>query len=218
MSNELANLTNLPTTNVSDNEYDSLVKSGDYLPRIQLFGFKSDAVAKNMIPREHYGLVEGKEIIDLGETVTIVPIARRLKAMDTSDRQAPIISTNNESPLFKEIVARAGTPQSNCMFGPEYLVYLAGRNKLALLFLCSVTARNESKKIEPFMKSRSPITLSSRLASNAKGTWTAMVVNESEVPVSVPQEIVDRVVPEVDKFLVKVDNAKALAEPSTRER
>ena len=68
-----------------DEMFDQIANSGKYLPRLQMFGSKSDAVGAGKIGMAHFGLVTGKDNIqDLGEEVQIVPVYWRPKALDTS--------------------------------------------------------------------------------------------------------------------------------------
>ena len=80
------NLEQLPSTQIGgDDLYAELAKGGDYLGRMQLYT-KGKAVNKGLIPPGHYGIPErDDEIIDLGTTVDIIPLARRPKAIDMTD-------------------------------------------------------------------------------------------------------------------------------------
>ena len=67
---------------------------------------KSKANLKGLIPTGHYGIPESdEEIIDLGDSVDLLPLARRPKAIDMSDMEALVISYDMESEEFKRIAA-----------------------------------------------------------------------------------------------------------------
>ena len=53
---------------------------------------------KGLIPQGHYGIPESdEEIIDLGPSVDLFPLARRPKAIDMTDMEALVISYDMES-------------------------------------------------------------------------------------------------------------------------
>jgi hypothetical protein len=71
------NLEQLPSTQIgTDEQFTELAKGGDYIGRLQLYT-KSKANAKGLIPQGHYGIPESdEEIIDLGNSVDLIPLAR----------------------------------------------------------------------------------------------------------------------------------------------
>ena len=133
MGNALAatGLTNLPSVDVDFNDYGSDI---DFLPRIQLVT-KGKYVDLGKIKPGHYGVPQGEdEILDLGESIDILPLAVRNKALDTnSDPPVAVYDTND--PLYTEIRERAGEKDSGCMYGPSFLVYERDTGEFYELFL-----------------------------------------------------------------------------------
>ena len=119
----LVNLDQLPSTQVgTDDQFNDLAKSADYIGRLQLFT-KGKAVNKGQVRPGHYGIPEGEEVIDLGDTIDIVPLAKRPKALDMSDMDAIITKYDPEDAEFKRIKAESLEKDSHCMFGISFLVY-----------------------------------------------------------------------------------------------
>ena len=118
------NLDQLPSTQIgTDDQFAELAKGGDYIGRMQLYT-KSKANMKGLIPQGHYGIPESdEEIIDLGDSVDLLPLARRPKAIDMTDMEALVISYDMESEEFKRIAAKSTESDSHCQYGPSFLVY-----------------------------------------------------------------------------------------------
>lgn len=132
--------------------------AGSFLPRVQLFGGNSEACKEGRIPIGHYGLVRDKETIeDLTNDVEFLVIAGRPKAMEIN---GDVIITNYDhtSEEFTRIAQESETPDSGCMYGPEFLIYVPEAHTFATLYLSSKTARRESGS------------LSSRLGKAARAT------------------------------------------------
>ena len=91
------NFDHIPSTQIgTDDQFAELAKGGDYLARMQLYT-KSKANLKGLIPTGHYGIPESdEEIIDLGDSVDLLPLARRPKAIDMSDMEALVVSYDME--------------------------------------------------------------------------------------------------------------------------
>jgi len=93
--NELAtlDLTQLPSTQLgSDEAYAELAKGGDFLKYIKLYS-KGKDIDKGKIRPGRWGIPESEdEIIDLGDSIDVLPLARRPKALDMSDKTAIVMS------------------------------------------------------------------------------------------------------------------------------
>ncbi len=179
-----------------DDAFGEVSTSGKYLPRLQMYGSKSEQVTAGKIPMAHYGLVSGKDNIqDLGGSVNCIPIAWRPKAMDVGGDEIITVFDHLDSE-FKRIQADSEVANSGCMFGPEYLVWIPSARKFATLFMSSKTARREA----PAIKERlgRPTTLVVELIKTKKFSWHGIVCQPCSTPFDLPDdEIVDE---EVEKF------------------
>jgi hypothetical protein len=232
MSNNTAmvpvNLDQLPSTQIgTDDQFAELAKGGDYIGRMQLFT-KSKANMKGLIPSGHYGIPESdEEIIDLGPTVDLLPLARRPKAIDMTDMEALVISYDMESEEFKRIAAKSAESDSHCQYGPSFLVFERSTKRFLEFFCGNKSSRIEAKKLFPFLplsqadidaKSENgnavgdlkphgpiPVTLKTKVAENRKGTWHVPVVVMCASPfTTLPSDDVIR--REITKFLTVKDN------------
>lgn len=183
---------------------------GGFLPRLQLFSGRSDAVGEGRIPVNHWGLVDDDEIIDLDEKVNVGVLAGRHKAIDTGDDFQ--CSHDADSDLFKDLVERSGIKNSGCMYGPEFLVYVPSVDRFATLFMGSKTARREAKKFKPLMNK--PATLFSKLIKTPKFKWQGQVVLPCEEAFDLPESAQA----EIDKFLNPPADSAEVAEDDGRDR
>lgn len=172
--------------------FSSLVSGGDYLPRLQLFGSKSDACAEGKIGIGHYGLVKDDVITDLTKEVDIIIIGWRPKAVDSGDDFVvdyyPEIDEkgNVTNPIFKRIMDLSATRDSGCMYGPEFLVWIPSADSFATYHLNSKTGRREARNMEPLLKKAA--TLKSRLIEQSKYKWHGPVVIPCSSALDTPSE------------------------------
>lgn len=98
-------------------------RNTQFLGRLQLFS-KGNAINEGLIPPGTYGIPESdKKIVKLGNSIDILPLARRLKALDLSDKEAIISNYDPTSDTFKEIAAKSEEQDSMCMYGTSFLVF-----------------------------------------------------------------------------------------------
>ena len=232
MSNNTAmvpvNLEQLPSTQIgTDDQFAELAKGGDYIGRMQLFT-KSKANMKGLIPSGHYGIPDSdEEITDLGQSVDLLPLARRPKAIDMTDMEALVITYDMESEEFKRIAAKSAESDSHCQYGPSFLVYERSTKRFLEFFCGNKSSRIEAKKLFPFLPLSQadidakaangngvgdlkphgpiPVTLKTKVAENRKGTWHVPVVVMCGAPFTrLPSGEV--IVREIGKFLTVKDN------------
>lgn len=211
MSNELIIPGNDNSTDLD--VFDAMSNIGDsYLPRLQLFSGKSDACTEGLIPINHYGLVDGDDIIDLGPEIIVAVLAARHKAMCTDgDVQS---SHDPNSDLFKDFVVRSGIKNSGCMYGPEFLVFIPSVARYATYFMGSKTARRESKKFKPLMSK--PAKLISKPVEKGKYKWLAPVILPSDEVVDLPD--MEKAQAEVERFRNPPKDTVEVAPEDNRER
>lgn len=140
---------------------------GSYLPYIKLMSKTSPAVETHDAKPNSWYLVEGENLVELGKQVDVLPVTWRPLALDYGTK---VSSHDPESELYKRIKAEADRPgQSSCLYGNQYLIWLADKQKWVIFFACSKSARRESHVITAALGV--PSTLTSRTAKNDKGTW-----------------------------------------------
>lgn len=176
-----------------------VAKPSDFLPRVQLMIAASEKCKKNEFPINHYALVSGQVFVDLGTQIDIVPICWRPKAMQISDDEI-VTYFDHASPEFKEIMAKSEEPNSGCMFGPEYLVWVPNaKEKLATFFFGSKSSRREGRVLAD--KLNQPVTMKSKLIETKKFSWFVPIATGCSTPIEPPnEEWTVRLTAEIDKF------------------
>lgn len=169
-----------------ENIYKKLSQATTYLPRLQLFSNKSDAVTNSLIEGNHYGLVVNKKITDLGREVKVFIIARRPKAMDLSNKEAIVNSYKPDSDIFQSIIDRSEIKDSGCMYGIEYLIWIPSQKEYCTLFLGSKSGRGESSLFSEQLGKAA--TLKSRTASNKKFVWQMATCSPCSESIELPTD------------------------------
>ena len=216
--NELAapaTLAGLPSTSMASDAYKDLAKGGGFLQRMQLFS-KGEAIDKGLIRPGRYGIPESKDnVIELGDCIDVLPLARRPKALDLSDTSDIVTVYDHNDPEFERIkeLADSGKPNTGCMYGVSFLVIERKTGRYLEWFLGSKSSRPEAGKVYPFLpvsegeaketgvEPRGPnaMTLKSRLVKNKnKNTWYVPVVTECSTPVDFNET---EAVEQIKKFL-----------------
>lgn len=234
MSNDLIpadmDFTNLPSTNVVEDEvFDDMSSGGDYLSRVQLFS-KGEKVNEGLIPPGHWGIPVGEKIIDLGKTMDVLPLARRAKALDISDRDNVIENFDPKSDEYARIAGLATVNDSGCMVGPSILFYERSQGMFVEWFANNTSSKIECKNLYPKLPCNAaqaeklgcephgpiPTTMSIRL-KKGKYSYHVPEVNNCSTPfTNLPS--MDKIVKEVEKFLNPPKNEDEKVEESATSR
>lgn len=212
----------LPSTEIAA-DYDDLAKGGAFLQRLQLFT-KGKPIDKGLVKPGHYGVpVSEDEVTDLGDSVDIIPLARRPKAVDMSDKESIVTSYDDKSDEFKRIAQKAGEKESNCMFGVSFLVYERSTARFYEMFFGTKSSRPEAKNLYPFLptaeKPATAASMKSRYVEKKSWSWHVPVVTKCSTPFAkLPTEA--QVVDEIGKFLnPKTDEVEVVKEePGSKRR
>lgn len=212
MSNALATLTSLP---VSAPKTDLSKYGGEmeFLPRIQLASGNDKYSKRGKIPPGHYGVPEGDDdIIDLGESIDVLPFAVRDKALDTTE-SPPIAVFDADDPVFKDIAERGLEKDSGCMFGPSFLVFERNTGKFYEFFCGNKSARIESGKFSNYLpvneeqaaafnvkaQPPQPLTMRAKYIERPRQAWYAPQVTKCSTPfTNLPS--IEKIVEEINKF------------------
>lgn len=227
---------NLPAVSMgSDDNFDDLSKGADFLGRLQLFS-KGKSVNKGLIVPGHWGIqVSDEEVTCIGKSVDVIPFARRPKAIDLSDTDAIIANYDMESDQFKEIAQKSTKKDSNCMYGPSFLVFERSTGRFLEWFCGTKSTRPEAKKMYPFLETTEedinrrdlegqephgplPFTMNIRLVEKTYSWHVPVVVRCSTPFTSGPSR--KEIIFEMQRFLNPVDSGleKVDAEESGRNR
>ncbi len=129
---------------------EKLANSKSYLQRIQLYS-KGKPIETAMIPPGHFGIPVNDTIQDLGDEIDILPLAVRPKAIDCKDRDAIIVSYDDECEAFEVIKEKSEVKNSNCMWGFAFLVFERSTAQYYEFFFGTKTSRNEVGNVAIFL-------------------------------------------------------------------
>ncbi len=217
------NADQLPSVDLTtDEELKELTTGTDFLQRIQLVT-KGKFVDTQKIAPGRYGVPQpgGDDILDLTEKIDILPLAVRAKALDMSDRDAIVAVYDMNLPEFDRIKAASKETNSNCMWGPSFLVVERSTGNFYEYFMGNKSARQESGKLRPFLplsRDRAeavgaephgpvPCTLQCRYVKRPDYGWHVPVVTKCSEPFTAKElPDMEKIREEVAKFAASKDN------------
>lgn len=213
----------LPSTITADDAvFNDLAKGSSFLGRLQLYT-KGKAINRGLVSPGEYGIPENDEnITRLTNSVDVIPLARRPKAIDMSDKDAVVQSFDPNSDAFKAIADKSNTPDSGCMYGVSFLLWIPVIARFVEFFCGTKTSRSEAGKLYPFLPSAEQparvATLGSRVIETDRFSWHAPTIKESSTP---PQNLPNekQLVDEISKFLnPKVEQVEKVEEAEAAGR
>jgi len=213
-------------TDLSMQDFMEISSASQFLPRIQLFGSNNAVVKQGTFPAGHYGLSTAKDTIEnLGKEFNCIPYKVRAKAVDFRDRKNIVQVFDKNSEAFADIKERSKVKDSDCMYGPEFLVWLPDQERFATFFFNNPTMRNAAPHLYAFTpegnvsKQAAPATCKIRFIPDPKfGGWHGPTIVKCSVPMESPPA--DRIEQEVALFMnppVKAPAEEVEAETSGRE-
>ena len=226
----------LPSTQVgSDEDFDAIAKSSDFLPRLQLYT-KGKAINKKLVQPGNYGIpVTDDEVTDLGDVIDILPLARRPKAIDLKDPENIVAVFDVHDSEFKRIQVDAGKKESGCMYGPSFLVFERSTEQFLEFFCGTKSARTEAKRIYPYLPltqamidanpkladqqphNSIPVTMKSRLVDKNAWSWHVPVAVKCSTPFTF-LPTAEKIVEEITQFLnVKREGAAVVQDDAAGE-
>ena len=230
------NFEQLPATQVgSDVDFDTIAKSSDFLPRLQLFT-KGKAINRKLVGPGNYGIpVSDDEVTDLGDVIDILPLARRPKAIDLKDTDNISVVYDVQEPEFKRIQEQSAVKESGCMYGPSFLVFERSTGQFLEFFCGTKSARMEAKRIYAYLPLTQakidsdpklvgetphgpiPVTMKSKLIEKGSWSWHVPVAVQCSTPFTkLPQW--EEIVKQIDNFLdMKREGAAVVEDGSSAE-
>jgi hypothetical protein len=179
MSDELQTTTQettlAPSKYGTDDAFLDVASSG-FLPRVQLMQSTSEQVATGKMRPGVYALVRSKDnAVDLTNEITVLVYSWRPKAIRMSDKDVKVYY-NNKSAEFLQIRKDAEQPNSGCMYGPEFLIWVPTHKTFATLLMGSATARREASQLLPLVGKGA--LLRSTLIRGKRHNWQGPVITE----------------------------------------
>lgn len=213
-NNSLIPADSLVPSKYGDKDFDSIAKGGGWLPRIQLNGSGSALVKEDKIKQGYYSLTTDKEtFVDLTNSFDCLVISWRPKAMRI-DGETVISVHNPQSPEFEKIVSDSEQPDSGCMYGPEFLIWVKGPSKFATFFMSSKTMRREAPNLKTLIGKAA--TVRSKLIKTQKYSWHGPVVGPCSTPFDIPA--LDEIKDQASKFANPSEKSAEEAKDDGRAR
>ncbi len=131
-------------------ELETLAKDSQFIKRIQLFS-KGKAIDTGKISPGNYGIPFDDVITCLGSEIDVIPLVVRDKAIDSSDRDAIIISYTKDSKPFQRIMEDSDVKDSGCQWGYSFLLFERSTSMYYEYFFGNKTARNEVANVCSFL-------------------------------------------------------------------
>jgi hypothetical protein len=227
----------LSTQSIDDlKALDAMSSSVSFLRRIQLYSKGKSNASGTLVGAGNFGVPESSDkITDLGNSIDVLVIARKAKAIDMSDTSNIIVTNDTTSAEFKRIVDLAdNTRDSGCAYGPTYLIYERSSNSFYEFFCGNKSARYASSAINSFLpvtqamidagvtnesepRFAKPMTLKSEYIKKDRYEWFAPKAEECLTPIDLPSADVLR--SEIERFMkVETPDVEVAENTSARKR
>ncbi|MCP4896264.1 MAG: hypothetical protein GY906_04750 [bacterium] len=147
MSNELSAFNSVPVSAAALSTEQAAPRR-KFPARLQLVS-KGRLVDSGKVRPGGFAVINGDEILDIGNNVDVIPLAVLDKALDVGQGSGEVrvaFGANNE--LFKEIKAASATVNSGCMYGPVFLVFERYTASFVELFFNNKSGRMEADKLK----------------------------------------------------------------------
>jgi hypothetical protein len=210
---------NLPAQMGDDDDFKDLSQTSDFLRRLQLVSKGKYVDSKQVGPGNYAVIIDGDKAQDIGDTIDILVLARRPKALDMSDVSQVIVSYDKNSDLFQDIAVRSSIKDSGCQYGVSFLVVERSTGCLYEFFCGSISLRREIPTLSAYMPLSAeqiearglkdiephgplPLTLGSRNIQKKRYSWFVPVPQKCSTPFTakqVPKE--DVIIKEMDRFI-----------------
>lgn len=196
--------------------FNDKIATGTWMPSLRLVSGKSAMVnAPANLTAGHFYYCKtsnGAGAQDLGEIVTIVPVASRFKAMrevHSKDGAKWVAYFDIDSPEFQEIIKESMIKgNTGSFFGPEYLVWVDGATETgggwALLHCGNKSAREVASEVEKVVGKGRTLKLISGMAHKGKYSWEVFTVEASNSQLQASPEVTD-VVDRIKKFKAETE-------------
>ena len=196
-----------------------IVKSGDHLPRLQLYGANTNACKEGKIPIAHFGITPNKDtIIGIGDRFDCAVLSWRPRAIRINGDSID----NYYDPKHREFIKvqeESEVKDSGYMFGPEFLLYIPQTQQFVLYHLNNKTGRRVAPEL--LGKINKAASINSKLIKTDKYTWHGPEVKACSTPLS-PLPTAEQVTAELSKFNNPVASTTETLDPkdaaAARER
>ena len=128
-----------------------------YAPRLQLVSTGTSNLAMDKKAEVgNWAIVDGESVVDLGDSVVVIPLCRLEKAVDfsNSDNDIGVVSAFGADTEAYIAIQKASDEfgyDSNCMYGPLYLGFCVTTCQFVEYFCNNKSSRNEAPRLDAFL-------------------------------------------------------------------
>lgn len=142
----------------------------------------------------NFAIVDGDNVVDLGNSVTFIPLTRLDKALDISGStgEPVVVAFGEDNEEYQRIAEQSTVKDSKCMHGPVDLVFETSTCQFLELFFSNKSGRMEAPKMGPFFpispesakayecEPRAPraVTMTSKLVKKGTNKWYVPVISD----------------------------------------
>lgn len=143
--------TDLPSTNVADDSFNDVATATEYLQRLQLISKGKYVDSRQAQGGDYAVIIDSDTCKSLGDTVDLLVLERRHKAIDMSDTNNILVSHDPTSELYSTIRANSSVKDSGCQYGVEFLVAERSTAKLYAFFFGTKSLRRVLQTMYGYM-------------------------------------------------------------------
>lgn len=188
------------------------ISGGGFLPRLQVMGSNTDLVKEGKCTMGVHALVFTKDrFTELGKEVPFLSLTFRTKALRIpKDGSNPMSYFDRNTAEFKKVMVDSVAPNSGCMFGPEFLIWLPNPGAFATYFFGNPTMRRSAPALLSIMKAgegtfrpRPALSKINFIKNQKTGfSWHGAIIEPYSTPLPTPgEEFTTSIKDEVDRFL-----------------
>lgn len=203
----------------SDADFGAVAAAGDWLPRLGILSGASDLFKSGKATEIGKMLVQwnSDRFRVLTPEINIISYTWRPKALDMRGA-TPLAYFDRTKDTFKAVQDLSNVKDSNCMAGPEFLVWIPDVGELGMLFCGSKSARRVAPNLLALMTYQDPQTGLNKIRptkatlkvkyvapQNSKYSWHAFDVLPCSAPIATQPEA-DDLEEQIRKFLNPQDS------------
>lgn len=194
-----------------DKVYGEIITAGLFLPRVQLIGGDNELAKQGKITPGHYALIRSKDQFEvLGPQIEIFPFSMRFKAIRFLPEKV-LAYHNPKMKEFTQIRQDSELPNSGCMYGLEFLVWVSATRCFATFYLNSKTSRRQAPAMKGLLQEKRAVTLRAEFIKKGKYSWHGPVVSQCSTPFELPP--VDEIINQAERFANPKDSVEEKADP-----
>lgn len=141
----------VPSNAVAEDSFNDVATATDYLQRLQLISKGKYVDSRQAQGGDYAVILDSETCQSLGDTVDLLVLERRHKAIDMSDTNSILVSHDATSELYATIRANSSVKDSGCQYGVEFLVIERSTAKLYAFFFGTKSLRRVLQTMYGYM-------------------------------------------------------------------